>query len=324
MTAFGFLANVHFDWLWVGYLLPLPILVAFLPPLQARFAALSVPFFDAMNVVADERPSWIKMRWLLAAMAWLLLLLAASRPQWVGEPVAMPLSGRDLMLAVDLSGSMKEADMQINRQRVNRLQAVQSIAGEFIDQREGDRLGLILFGSEAYLQSPLTLDRRTVKTLLNEAFIGMAGEERTAIGNAIALAVKRLQSRQEGDKVLVLLTDGENNGGNISPEKATELATNMGLKIYTIGIGSNRSRGFFGGGSGVDERGLQRIAQATGGRFFRARDSRELAKIYALIDELETVEEEVHTLRPVTELFYWPASFAFVLACGLFLWSGRR
>ncbi len=311
----GLLSGVHFEWLWAMWFLPLPALAALLPPLQASYAALNVPFFDVLadSVVNQPRQS----RWLLilAGLVWGLLLLAATRPQWVGEPIAMPLSGRDLMLAVDLSGSMKEADMQINRQRVNRLQAVQQIAGEFIEQREGDRLGLILFGTQAYLQSPLTLDRRTVKTLLNEAFIGMAGEERTAIGNAIALAVKRLQSRKEGDKVLILLTDGENNGGNISPEKATELAAKMGLKVYTIGIGSNRGRGgFFGGGrSGVDERSLQQIAKATGGRHFRARDSRELAEIYAIIDQLETVEEEVQTLRPVTELFYWPASLAFAL-----------
>ncbi len=315
MIISGLFFGIHFEWLWVLWLLPLPALAALLPPLQASYAALNVPFFDLLADSMGSRPRQSRLLWVLAALTWGLLLVAATRPQWVGEPVALPLSGRDLMLAVDLSGSMKEADMQINRQRVNRLQAVQQIAGEFIEQREGDRLGLILFGTEAYLQSPLTLDRRTVKTLLYEAFIGMAGEERTAIGNAIALAVKRLQSRQDGDKVLILLTDGENNGGNISPEKATDMAVKMGLKVYTIGIGSNRGRGgFFGGGrSGVDERSLQQIAKATGGRYFRARDSGELAKIYAIIDQLEAVEEEVQTLRPVTELFHWPAGLAFAL-----------
>jgi len=246
------------------------------------------------------------------------------RPQWVGEPVALPLSGRDLMLAVDLSDSMKQRDMQIDGLRVNRLQAVQAIAGTFIEQREGDRLGLILFGSEAYLQSPLTLDRRTVGTLLDEAVIGIAGP-RTAIGNAIALAVKRLQNRQGQDKVLILLTDGENNAGNIAPQQALQAANKIGLKIYTIGIGATAAgqAGFFSRRSGVDERALQDIASQTNGQYFRARNTDELAQIYSLIDQLETVEEEVRSLRPTRELYFWPASLA-LLFTGLIFWMRRR
>ena len=178
---------IHFQWWWTALFLPLPALAYFLlPPLTARYAGLKAPFYD---LLADKPTLGGRSNWLLrllALMTWVLLLLAAMRPQWVGEPVALPLSGRDLMLAVDLSDSMKTRDMVISGSRVNRLQAVQEIAGDFIEQREGDRIGLILFGTEAYLQSPLTLDRDAVKTLLEEALIGIAGQ-RTAIGNAIAL-----------------------------------------------------------------------------------------------------------------------------------------
>jgi Ca-activated chloride channel family protein len=317
---------IHFQWWWMLAALPLPALVFYsLHPRSISFTGLKVPFYEvvANAAISHNRAQHLALG--LAILAWLLLLLACMRPQWVGEPVSLPLSGRDLMLAVDLSESMKARDMQIGGRRVDRLQAVQAIAGDFITRREGDRLGLILFGSQAYLQSPLTLDRRTVSTLLNEAVIGMAGP-RTAIGNAIALAVKRLQKRQGQEKVLILLTDGENTAGNISPEQAAQAAKSIGLKIYTIGIGSTSSgalAGFFSSRSGVDERGLKRIAETTGGRYFQARDTQELAQIYTLIDQLETVEEEVRSLRPVKELYYWPASLALLLACLLF-WVRRR
>ena len=317
---------IHFQWWWTVLLLPVPVLAYFLlPPLTAQFAGLKAPFYDllAEKHAHGRRSSWIQR--LLALTTWLLLLSAVMRPQWVGEPVALPLSGRDLMLAVDLSDSMKTRDMVFAGNRVNRLQAVQEIAGDFIERREGDRIGLILFGSEAYLQAPLTLDRDAVKTLLEEALIGIAGQ-RTAIGNAIALAAKRLQQREGEDKVLSLLTDGENTAGNISPDQALQAARQTGLKIHTIGIGApdqGAMGSFFAPRSGVDERALQHIASSTGGRYFLARDAQELARIYTLIDELETVDEEVQTLRPVRELFYWPASLALFVG-SLLLWTRER
>jgi len=317
---------IHFQWWWMVFLLPLPAAAFFgLRPQHNSFTGLKVPFYDAVENATENYNRAKTLSRALALLAWLILLLACMRPQWVGEPVALPLNGRDLMLAVDLSDSMKARDMLISGRRVNRLQAVQMIAGDFIRQREGDRLGLILFGSEAYLQSPLTLDRRTVDTLLSESVIGIAGP-RTAIGNAIALAVKRLQKREGQDKVLVLLTDGENTAGNISPEQAVQAAKEIALRVYTIGIGSASSgdlSDFFSSRSGVDEQSLENIAQETGGRYFRARDTRELAQIYALIDQIETVEEEVRSLRPVKELYYWPASLALTLA-GTLLWMRRR
>ncbi len=317
---------IHFQWWWMIFALPLPLVVFFsMKPRSVRFAGIKVPFYDVIASAAISQQRIRHPALVLATLSWLILLLACMRPQWVGEPVSLPLSGRDLMLAVDLSDSMNERDMQIDGRRVDRLRAVQAIAGDFIEQREGDRLGLILFGSQAYLQSPLTLDRRTVNTLLNEAVIGMAGP-RTAIGNAIALAVKRLQHRQGQDKVLILLTDGENTAGDISPEQAVQAAKSIGLKVYTIGIGAPSSSalsGFFSRRSGVDERSLQQIANATGGRYFQARDTRELANIYSLIDQLETVEEQIHSLRPIKELYFWPGSLALLLWC-LLIWIRRQ
>ena len=206
---------IHFDWPWLILLLPLPwVIRQFIQPaVAAREAALRVPFLedftesDAQNFKQIKRwPLW------LAVLAWLLLISASMRPQWLGELIEIPVSGRDLMLAVDLSGSMEEKDFILKGQKVNRLVATKYVAGSFIDRRIGDRIGLILFGEQAYLQAPLTLDRETVRTLLYESAIGLAGTS-TAIGDAIGLAVKRLRKHEESNRVLILLTDGANTSG---------------------------------------------------------------------------------------------------------------
>jgi len=245
-------------------------------------------------------------------LAWLCLLAAASRPQWIGEPIELPVSGRDLMLAIDLSQSM-EQDFDFNYRNVTKLKATKAVAGDFIDARVGDRVGLILFGEQAYVQAPLTFDRATVKTLLYEAVPGLAGKM-TAIGDAIGLAVKRLGSTRSDDRVLILLTDGVSNAGEITPEKAAELAASRGLKIYTIGIG-NRSR------SDLNEASLKTVAETTGGRYFRAHNVNELQKIYQLLDKLEPVEKDTQSYRPTWSLFYWPLSLALAFAALLALQS---
>lgn len=314
-------------WPWALALLPLPWLIhRFLPPaLAAEEAALWVPRLEPFDAVRHERSRQSIGRWtfLLALLCWLLLVLACSRPQWLGEPVELPLSGRDLLLAVDLSGSMQTKDFQLGGNTVDRLTALKAVAGEFIAQRVGDRLGLILFGEQAYVQTPLTLDRQTVQRLLDEAVIGLAGEK-TAIGDAIGLAVKRFQSAEERQRVLVLLTDGANTAGQVSPLKAAELAAERGLKIYTIGIGADAMEvgAFFfsrtvNPSADLDETTLQAIADKTGGRYFRARDTGQLADIYALLDQLEPVEREQDVYRPMTELYVWPLGLA--LAGGMFL-----
>lgn len=240
-------------------------------------------------------------------LCWLCTLLALSRPQWFGDPVPLPTSGRDLLLAVDISPSMRQRDMRIGGQIVNRLVAVKSVVGEFVAQREGDRLGLILFGEQAYLQTPLTFDRKTLQTLLYEAQLGFAGSNGTAIGDAIGLAVKRLQDRSENHRVVILLTDGANNSGALEPIKAAQLASRAKVKIYTIGVGAR-------GASGLDEQTLSEVAKITGGQFFRARNPAELDAIYQELNRLEPVDQEAETIRPTISLYHWPLSVAFILS----------
>jgi Ca-activated chloride channel family protein len=314
---------IHFEWPWLLTALPLPLLIRGLWPAHTPVeqAALKVPFLDDFSE-GESRAVTSGPKWplLLAAIAWFLLVIACTRPQWLGEPIEQAVSGRDLMLAVDLSGSMQEQDFIINNQPVDRLTAAKWVASDFINRRVGDRLGLILFGTQAYLQTPLTFDRKTVMTLLDESVIGLAGEN-TAIGDAIGLAVKRLKNQPANSRVLILMTDGANTAGEISPLKAAELAAENQLKIYTIGIGADEMivRGFFGNrkvnpSADLDENALVKIAESTGGRYFRARNADELNNIYLLLDKLEPVEKAKQYFRPRNELYYWPLSLALGLA----------
>lgn len=263
--------------------------------------------------------------WRLAAFAWFLLIVAAARPVWQGEPIEQGVSGRDLMMAVDLSGSMEVADFMLKGHKVDRLTATKAVAGEFIERRMGDRVGLILFGEKAYLQAPLTFDRKTVRTLLDESVIGLAGDK-TAIGDAIGLAVKRLKDNPKDQRVLILLSDGANTAGSIAPLQAAELAAKAGLRIYTIGIGAEEMtiRDLLGSrtvnpSQDLDEPTMRGIAEKTGGRYFRARDVRELEGIYRLLDELEPIERDKRYYRPRTELYPWPLGAALLLSGLIYL-----
>ena len=253
-------------------------------------------------------------------VCWAFLLTAAARPVWQGEPIEQAVSGRDLLLAVDLSGSMEIADFILKGQKVDRLAATKAVAGAFIERRVGDRIGLILFGEKAYLQAPLTFDRKTVRTLLDEAVIGLAGDK-TAIGDAIGLAVKRFRDNPKEQRVLILLSDGANTAGSVAPLKAAELAARTGLKVYTIGIGADEMviRDLLGSrkvnpSQDLDEPTMRGIAEQTGGRYFRARDVKELEEIYRLLDELEPVERDKRYYRPQTELYPWPLGAALILS----------
>lgn len=314
-------------WPWMLLALPLPWLVrAALPPAsEASEAGLKVPSLSGFSVLAGRpgRERWLNWRASLAVTAWILLVVAAARPERIGDELDVPVSGRNLMLAVDLSGSMDAKDFELGNRRVDRLTATKAVASDFIGRREGDRLGLILFGERAYLQVPLTLDRETVNALLMEAFIGLAGEK-TAIGDAITLAVKLIHDKKADarDQVLVLLTDGANTAGQIDPLKAAELASQVGLRIYTIGIGAEQMMisSLTGGmrrvnpSADLDEETLTRIAEMTGGRYFRATDTATLQQIYRILDEMEPVAEPEAGFRPVSALYYWPLGGAFVLA----------
>ncbi len=311
---------LEWSWPWMLVVLPLPWLLRRLLPgaRGAGHGAVALPFLAEMAPLGARGgrtglrlPVW-------ALLAWLALCVAAARPQWVGEPQSLPLTGRDLMLAVDVSGSMAAEDMRVGGRAVDRLSAVQVVVGDFLGRRLGDRVGLLLFGQQAYLMSPLTFDLASVRYQLETSTIGLAGRE-TAIGDAIGLAVKRLREAGTTQRVLILLTDGVNTAGALTPEQATELAIAESLRVYTVGIGGEqRGRGMLGmmfaQPAEIDEPGLQRIAERTGGRYFRARDTAELAGIYAEIDRLEPAAQPGEQLRPRRELYPWPLGAALLLA----------
>jgi Ca-activated chloride channel family protein len=323
---------LHLAWPWLLAAAPAPwVLRALLAPAPAGGGGLYAPLVAGLLGREQGAQPAGPGRGLraLAVLAWLLLLLAAARPQWLGEPLALPEAGRNLMLAVDVSGSMEREDLDLSGARASRLDVVKQVAGEFIARREGDRVGLILFGTRPYLQTPLTFDRQTVRTFLDEAAIGLAGRE-TAIGDAIGLAIKRLREAPQGEAVLILLTDGANTAGALEPRKAAELAAGQGLTIYTIGVGAERAvvRGLLGNrvvnpSRDLDEATLKAIAEATGGRFFRATDRQALEAVYRTLDELEPVEGGERVVRPVDELYPWPLGAALVLTLLLAAWPMR-
>ena len=309
---------ITFLWPLAFLLLPLPYLAWRFPkPVDPGLAgALKVPFFEALRARAVDgqnggKPNLLKLATL--TLVWILLVTALARPAFVGREIPLPVEGRDIMMAIDLSGSMEERDFAVGGRPATRLNIVKETADDFISRREGDRLGLVLFSDRAYLQAPLTFDREAVRTLLDQAQVGLTGQK-TAIGDAIAVSVKRLMDRSEDGRVLVLLTDGANNEGVMSPDKAADLAADLGIRIYTIGVGSARSRD-------LDERTLRQIADTTGGAYFRATDVQGLAQIYRAIDRLEPVAGDPIHLRPEIDLYYWPAGAALVLSALLALFS---
>lgn len=322
----------EFAWPWMFLLLPLPLLIwHFAPPLAARHgSALRIPYLDDFSAVAANEISISssKLPLMLLLLGWLALVAAAARPAWVGDPVEISRSGRDLMLAIDLSGSMEEKDFELRGRRVDRLTATKAVAGEFIKKREGDRIGLILFGDQAYLQTPLTFDRQTVHRLLNESATRLAGRS-TAIGDAIGLAIKQLRKQEDRQQVLILMTDGTNTAGRVGPLEAARMAGREKLKIYTVGIGAIPrgrrgpfSMGFSSGRSDLDEKTLKAIAKETGGQYFRAHNTQEFARIYDELDRLEPVEKELESYRPRRDLFQWPL-LLFMLFSAVTLWLRR-
>lgn len=320
-------------WPWVLTLLPLPWLYRMLAkPRASAIATLRSSWYASLAGQLATPVAAVGNRWrhLLLVLAWLAVLLAAARPTWTGEPIALPTTGRDLLLAVDISESMRINDMAVGNELYPRVTVVKQVVGEFVEKRRGDRLGLILFGSQAYLQVPLTFDRRTVNTLLQEAQLGFAGPA-TAIGDAIAIAIKRLEGQPASSKVLILLSDGADTASEVPPLEAAKLAARHQLKIYTVGVGAGEmtSRGFFGQrtintASDLDEESMTAIAEITGGRYFRARDPQQLAEIYSTLDALEPIDQEAETLRPTKALFHWPLAVAFVLWLILLFSHGWR
>lgn len=307
---------IQFGFPQVFLLLPLPWLVyRFFPKKEEISVALKVPDIQDFDGLSFKKPRVLsKPLSILSILTWGLFLISAANPEFIGEPIQLTEEGRDIMLAVDLSGSMQIKDFVVNGKYMDRLSALKLMASDFIDRRHGDRIGLVLFGSEVYLQAPLTFDRVAVKQLLKETELGLAGTE-TAIGDAVGLAIKHLKDSQVASRVLILLTDGNNNTGNLTPEKAAQIAANANLKIHTVAIGSkNNGRPQFGGvatSADIDEKALKSMADKTGGKYFRAYNTKELDQIYKEIDLLESRESSNHYI-PIVTLYYWPLIFALV------------
>lgn len=319
---------IHIAWPWMILFLPLPwLLRRLLPEASLPGSALFLPFAASVSMLhAPVLQVNSRKRSLLFALLWLLLVAASMRPQWLGDPLPVPTTGRQLLLAVDVSGSMATPDMAGNATRLN---VVQKVAGDFIQHRHGDQVGLILFGTQPYLQAPLTADLDTVSQFLREAMVGVAGPQ-TAIGDAIGLALKRLQSAQAESKkhqemVLILLTDGGNNAGLMDPLAAARMAASRGLRIYTIGVGAAVREGFFGtsGNTDLDEDTLKEIAKITGGEYYRATDADALQNVYARIDKLEPAAGREQWYRPHSEWFIWPLALALLLSIPAVLMRGR-
>lgn len=310
---------------WVFVLLPLPFFMLWLSRSQRMEGALRLP---NINHLPSTRQSFVPRLWrgIVAGLAWAALLAAVAQPQVVGDAEALPVTGRDLMMALDISGSMDNRDFSWQGQRVSRLEAVRAVASDFVIRRKGDRVGLILFGSQPYLQTPLTFDTKTVHYFVQDAVVGLAGKS-TAIGDAIGLAVKRLRDRPADSRVLILLTDGENTAGALQPKQAAELAKKMEVRVHTIGVG-REERAFFGNiirGSGIDEASLREVSEITGGQFFKAKNTRELVDVYKALDKLEPAAAGDEVLSSKQPLFPWAVALALLLSLVLLEpWRWRR
>jgi Ca-activated chloride channel homolog len=313
---------LEFAWPWMFLLLPAPILVWWwLPPYRSRQASVQVPFFERLAAATGQTPQRgavvlerRAVQMVVAVLIWILLVAALARPQWVGDPVTREVSARDLILAIDISGSMGQRDFKTpDGAMLTRLEGVKQVIKDFIARRKGDRVALILFGTKAYVQVPFTQDLRTAQQLVDQAEVGMAGQQ-TAIGDTIGLAIKTLEASTAEQKLLVLLTDGNDTASRVPPEHAADIARQNDVAVYTIGVGDPAASGE----NRVDLHVLQSVASTTGGRFFRAEDGAQLQAIYADIDRLAPAKLQTLSWRPKLPLFQWPLGAAVIV--GLLLW----
>lgn len=304
---------MSFAWPWLFLALPLPwLLRRRLEPVQTG-AALRLPSLPAAAMPEPARGAGAS--WWLAIAAWLLLVSAAARPQVPGESLPQPVSGRSLLLAFDVSASMAAADLRVTGRPVERLAAARAFADDFLRRRQGDRVGLIVFGSRAYLHTPLTFDLEAVRSALATAEVGLAGRE-TALGDAIALATRHLRGLPERDRVLVVVTDGANTAGTLEPQRAAWLARREGLRIHAAGIGAARPGADSGGES------LRNIARQTGGSYLQVTDGAGLADFWKHLADIEPMAREGGHERRQRELYAWPLGLALLLVAGLLL--GRQ
>lgn len=295
---------------WLALLLTLPLIWWWLRRRRPTlgYSAVSLLQNSGMTLAFDPR-MW---GWALRSLALVCLIIALARPQSGRQITEVTSEGVDILLAIDTSGSMQALDFTWQGERENRLAVVKRVVTNFIEARPYDRIGLVVFGEEAFTQSPLTLDHQLLDEFVDAMEIGMAGEA-TAIGSAIAVSTQRLKELKAEEKILILLTDGQSNAGPLTPNQAAEAAAHYGIKIYTIGAGTQGKapfevEGFFGKRTiyrevDLDEPTLRQVAKVTGGRYFRATDTDELQKIYQVIDELEKTEVQVKNYDLYDELY---------------------
>lgn len=317
----------EFHWWWMLFALPLPLIIYFFAPAHQSRTAITLPTLPEQGAVPKTQNLILKI---LAVLIWISLVIAAARPVWYGEPIEFQPKHRDMMLVVDLSGSMAQEDMKTQDGYIDRLSAVKQVLNHFITERKGDRLGLVLFADHAYLQTPLTLDRKTVQQQLNRAQLNMIGTQ-TAIGEGIGIATKTFIKSEAKQRVMILLSDGGNTAGVIEPLEAAKIAKENNTIIYTVGIGAGevKVKGFFGTqtvntSQDLDEKTLTEIANMTGGQYFRARDKDQLDKIYQTINKLQPVANATQTWRPQSEWFTYPLALALILSFALAMLRRRH
>ena len=312
-------------------LLPLPWVIRYMlkatPEGNGQIGAIKVPFFSRLKKISGGRKDNLKSSPLWPILTWIFLIIAAMRPVWLGSPVAIQNNARNIMLALDVSGSMGEEDFDLKGQPINRLDMLKVLTDDFIKLRNGDNIGLVIFGSEAYVYAPLSPDTKTLQELNSEIGIGIAGTQ-TAIGEALALATQNSASVPAESRIVILMSDGYQNAGSVEVDEGLKLAKNQGVKVYTVGIGSTAKlvQDFFGTiqvnpSLDLDEATLQKIAQETGGKYFRAKTTKELSEIYSEINKLEPISQNAIFIQPRKELFYLPLILGMI--CFIFILRRR-
>jgi len=324
----------HFNYPWIIALLPLPYIIKRFLPLKPKKENIPEVLFPSVSRLKEafskgfEKVSSRNLFFFtLLSFSWLFFILALMQPENVDQFRQVKNKGYDLMLAVDISASMQAVDFSTASKTISRLDATKEVVGNFVQGRQGDRVGLIIFGEKAYLHVPLTLDTASVSHLLNDTISGMAGNA-TSIGDAIGLSIKTLRERPEGSRALILLTDGEDNSSRIPPLEAAKLAKQYGIKIYTIGVGKKGLVPYPTGSGGytmvnvsMDENLLKEIASITGGQYFLATNKKALTSIYTKIDTLEKTESNETVFLSREPLYYYPLAISAILLLILSLYK---
>lgn len=310
------MSHFAFEWWWMWLCLPLPWLAMRLLKQQPTSSLVVLPHLTQTSTTPDKTA---RLAQVFAIVAWISLVAASARPVWYGDPVEVRPKHRDMMLVIDLSYSMSQEDMQYNNEYIDRLTTVKQVVSDFIDQREGDRLGLVYFADHAYLQTPLTFDRETIKSQLNQTVLKLIGTQ-TAIGDGIGLATKTFVDSDAPQRVIILLSDGSSNAGVLDPIQAAGIAGKFNTTIYTIGVGAGEMQvqDFFmtrtvNTARDLDEKTLIKVADMTGGQYFRAHNAAELETIYDTINALQPIQKASQSWRPRTEWFMGPALFSLLL-----------